>query len=549
MVGCCSADMTRQFLLPDIPEAEKTPLVVLLLGIIEQQNIVIQELEARITVLESELKKLKGQNQRPKISPSKMDKGDPDDQNGDADHDHDKKLNKNHKHRSKIKDLPIDEEVIVFAESVPEGAQFKGYADFIVQDLIIRKKTTKYRLARWILPDGTFYVAKLPESLRRHHFGPALRTFLVSQYYCQHVTQPELLKLLHSWGIDISAGQLSNILTKDKEEFHQEKEDILAAGLESSSQINVDDTGARHQGKNGFCTHIGNELFAWFSSTASKSRINFLTLLRQAHNDFVLDDNAMAYCETQKLPAYVMAIVKKHLATFQDENAFEAGLRKMGISRAAHIKVITEAALVGSILSHGFKIDYRIMSDDAGQFNIFKHALCWIHAERKIKALQPLSKKQSKQFDTVLHDFWEIYNDLKAYKKTPEEMAANRIREKFDRLCLFKTDSLALQKLLKKLAANRTELLLALDYPDLPLHNNLSERDIREYVRMRKTNGSTRSEDGRRCRDTFASIKKTCLKLQVNLWDFLLDRHTKSNQILRLPDLIKLRAISATTVF
>ncbi len=77
-----------------------------------------------------------------------------------------------------------------------------------------------------------------------------------------------------------------------------------------------------------------------------------------------------------------------------------------------------------------------------------------------------------------------------------------------------------------------------LNYPDLPLHNNLSERDIQEYIKKRKISGSARSDDGRRCRDTFASLRKTCLKLKVNFWDYLIDRHTKTFAIPPLSHLI-----------
>ena len=74
--------------------------------------------------------------------------------------------------------------------------------------------------------------------------------------------------------------KLNDFLIEEKDRFHLEKEHILAVGLQVSSYINVDDTGARHKGKNGYCTHIGNEYFSWFESTESKSRINFLKLMR-----------------------------------------------------------------------------------------------------------------------------------------------------------------------------------------------------------------------------------------------------------------------------
>jgi hypothetical protein len=78
------------------------------------------------------------------------------------------------------------------------------------------------------------------------------------------VTQPLILEQLRELGSDISAGQVNRIITEGHDDFHAEKDEILRAGLEVSGHIHVDDTGARHKGKNGYCTHIGNDLFAWF---------------------------------------------------------------------------------------------------------------------------------------------------------------------------------------------------------------------------------------------------------------------------------------------
>ncbi|MGC8659344.1 MAG: IS66 family transposase, partial [Desulfomonilaceae bacterium] len=94
---------------------------------------------------------------------------------------------------------------------------------------------------------------------------------------------------------------------------------------------------------------------------------------------------------------------------------------------------------------------------------------------------------------------------------------------------------------LKRIYKNKSELLLVLDRPDIPLHNNTSETDIREYVKKRKISGSTRSDLGRRSRDTFASLKKTCRKLGVGFWAYLNDRLTGKNSILPLANLISLR--------
>jgi pullulanase/glycogen debranching enzyme len=148
----------------------------------------------------------------------------------------------------------------------------------VVQEIEITVRNTKYLRARYQTPAGESVVGALPESIAGSHFGPTLRSYILTQHYHQHVPQKLLLKQLWEWGVAISSGQLNRLLIHGHERFHEEKAQVLAVGLEVSSHLTVDDTGARHQGNNGYCTHIGNEWFAWFSSTESKSRINFLEL-------------------------------------------------------------------------------------------------------------------------------------------------------------------------------------------------------------------------------------------------------------------------------
>jgi len=114
---------------------------------------------------------------------------------------------------------------------VPPGSRFKGYRDFIVQDLIISSHNTRYRLERWITPAGDTVKAELPIQLGGRHFGPELVRFILYQYHHCQTTQPLLLEQLHEYGIDISAGQIEWILSKGHEQLHEEKDALLKAGL------------------------------------------------------------------------------------------------------------------------------------------------------------------------------------------------------------------------------------------------------------------------------------------------------------------------------
>ena len=222
---------------------------------------------------------------------------------------------------------------------------------------------------------------------------PDLICFILHQYHHQHVTQPLLLEQLHQLGIDISAGELNRILTEGKEAFHQEKAELLPAALAVSTYVQVDDTGARHRGHNGACTQIGNEFFAVFASTESKSRLNFLEILRGPHTDYVINETAVAYWRRQKLPKAMVDRLRRGPHVFADSAAWQARLRQLGITGARHVRIASEGALLGSLIAHGVSPELVVLSDGAGQYDVLVHAACWIHAERPLARMIPYSEE------------------------------------------------------------------------------------------------------------------------------------------------------------
>lgn len=519
---------------PIIPEDEKSPIVLQLLALIEQQASIIQQQAEQIQQLKDEIARLKNQKPKPKIPPSRLEssKRGKKKQSG--------KKRPGSRKRSKTAKLEIHDTLPIEPEDIPEGSVFKDYNDFVVQDLKIKTHNILFRLRTYTTPDGQYVCGKLPEYLNGGHYGPTLISYILDQYYHGHVTQPILLEQLHEFGIEISKGELNNILIENKDDFHQEKNDLLTAGLVVSSYLNVDDTGARHKGKNGYCTHIGNELFSWFESTESKSRINFLKLLRAGHSDYFINMDAITYMEANKLPQKVLKPIIANLgAVFANDSQWDSFLADNGIVTDRHIKIATEGALVGSIIEHGISKKLVIISDDAGQFNVLVHALCWIHAERTINKIIPFTDEAKKDLDAVQDQIWQLYKGLKAYKENPNAKEKKRLEDMFDEIFTTKTHSALLNAALRRIYSNKSELLLVLDRPDIPLHNNTAENAIRDYVKKRKISGSTRSETGRRCRDTFTSLKKTCRKLGVSFWQYLNDRVMKTGLIPKLSDLIR----------
>jgi len=538
--------------LPKISHEDRTPIVDILLELLAWQQIQIDRLE-------HEILKLKGETTKPKIKPSKMDE-DSAKADAEASDDSDKpKKNKGPK-RSKTKYLKIDATFNIHPDTIPEGSTFKGYRDVVIQNIKFETFNTCYRLAQYETVDGSYVSGQLPDEFNGCHFGSDLISFILYQYHHQHVTQPLLLKQLLDLGVDISSGRLSQFITDDLDRFHDEKDELLQAGLSVSAYVHTDDTGARHDGKSGYCTHIGNELFAWFSSTESKSRINFLSCLGQGTDHFyVLNAGAFAYMEEQKLPSILLIRLEREfegevlcslpLAEPADKTVriettldWDKWLDQQGIKTRRHRRIITEGALMGGLLAQGIPATLSIISDDAGQFNVFDHALCWIHAERIINRLIPLNAEHVKAVDNTREQLWQIYRDLKTYKLEPTTGQAEDIKSRFKTMCSTKTAYVTLNLALQRMGNNQHELLRVLDKPYLPLHNNLSERDIRDYVKKRKISGSTRSEAGRRCRDTFASLKKTCLKHKISFWHYLKDRLMGTNNIQPLPDLIRAAA-------
>jgi len=540
VVSCLNAGMSSDGLpkLPkipkvsDLPPDQVTPLVLTLLEIIHYQ-------QERIQQLRDEVARLKGEKARPKIRPSAL--GEP--ARAAKKGKRRKTRRKRRKTRRKTRDLTIHETVNVPPAEVPAGSRFKGYEEFTVQDIRIELHNIRFRMERWETPSGERLVGKLPAELSGRHFGPTLIAYILHQYHHAHVTQPLLLDQLREWGVDMSAGQLSTIITRGKEAFHAEKEELLRVGLQQSDYVHVDDTGARHQGKNGYCTHIGNELFAYFASTDSKSRINFLELLRAGRDGYVLNDDALAYMKAHKLPKGPLALLAGHEHKALDsEEEWLATLTGLGITKPRHVRIATEGALLGRVLEHGSMRDLVVISDDAGQFDVLQHALCWVHAERVFVKLVGFNDAQREALKKVRTEIWEIYAELKAYRTAPDEERKAQIDARFDKLCATKTCFVSLNLALQRMHRNKAELLLVLKRPNTPLQNNLSERDIREYVKKRKISGSTRSDEGRRCRDTFASLKKTCRKHGISFWEYLNDRIRGACQIPPLAELLRQRA-------
>jgi hypothetical protein len=147
---------------------------------------------------------------------------------------------------SKTLKLTIHEERTVPLMTPPQGSRFKGYTDFVVQDLVIHPHVVNFHCERWQTAGGKIMTAPLPAGITGH-FGPELRRFVLAQYHQAQVTMPRLLALLRGFGVIISKRQIVRLLIAGQEAFLDETRDVLRAGLSGAKWITVDDTGARHK--------------------------------------------------------------------------------------------------------------------------------------------------------------------------------------------------------------------------------------------------------------------------------------------------------------
>nr|WP_235917041.1 MULTISPECIES: transposase [Brucella] len=411
--------------------------------------------------------------------------------------------------------------------------------DCVVRDLVVRAEVVRYRRECWLTPDGRTITAPLPAGIQGG-FGPNLRRFCLMLDSHGQVTSQRLTSLLNNVGVAISKRQVIRFLTQRLDGFHAEDAAVLHAGLVSAPYVTVDDTGARHANRNFYTTHIGGEHFCAFRTAPSKSRLNFLALLRGNYQDYVLNDAAFTFLEDRQVdPALLARLKTREPRCFANQVSFLTYLAEHGIDIFDRdiIRPFAEAGIWGAIRHHGLVGKAVIVSDDAGQFRVGTHALCWVHAERLLHKLMPATPRQVKHVETMRELIWLFYKQLKNYQRSPSRRAAQGLKVRFDRIFSIRTGYDDLDKLLSRLKRRRAELLRVLERPETPLHTNASERDLRGCVIKRKISGGTVSRDGRQARDSMLGLMKTCQKLGLSFWHYLGDRLGISNEEQPIPSL------------
>jgi len=490
----------------------------------EKLNASLTKLRAENQAIKDELARLKKLPPRPPQKPSGMDKATERGGSDGGDATKAKGEKSSRRRGSQLDKLTIGATIVVRA-TAPEGSRHKGYEDIVVQDLSLSPHVTRYRRERWETPDGKTIIAALDPGIVGG-YGPNLHRLILALHFSGQVTCERMVALLHGMGVVISKRQVVRLLTAKLETFRVEDEAVLKAGL-TGPFVTVDDTSARHAGKSGYTTQIGSDRFTTFRTGPSKSRLAFLSRLCGDTALYVINEAALRYMDDRQLPQTLIAKFADHKQRIFTRPAdWERHLQELGLTdlnvAPNPVLIATEGALWGAIRHQGLLQDAVIVSDDAGQFRVGVHALCWVHAERLVHKLIPANDQERNAIEVAKRMIWWFYRSLREYKRAPSAQQALILRARFDRI--FKrrrTGYVTLDRLLRRLFRNKDKLLRVLDRPEIPLNTNASENDIRAFVTKRKISGQTVSPNGRDARDIMLGLARTCMKLKLSFFDYL----------------------------
>jgi hypothetical protein len=514
-----------------------------LLNLIETLNQEILELKGQNQELRDEINRLKGEQGKPTIKPNKKDPG-------QYSSEKERKKPKKRKKRSKKDRIKTHERQICSVDKalLPQDALFKGYDRVIVQDIKFEANNTLFMKEKYYSPSlKKSYLASLPPGYEGE-FGPTIKALALKLYFDANMTQPRILDLFADAKINISAGQLSNFLIKGHDTFHKEKDAVYEAGLQSSPWHHMDETVTRFNAQNYYCQILCNPLYTAYFTTENKTRLTVIDVLTNfRERSFLLNRESVTYFDIFKLPIPVIQQLKsfpQDLPLGQDKffDLLDQYLPQLGPHQRNHI--IDAAAIAAYHAQMEFPAVRLLICDDAPQFKLVTEqlALCWVHDGRLYKKLDPCISDNRKLLDSFLEKYWDFYRQLLKYRDNPTSKKHVRLDKKFDNLFSTETGYYALDQRIAKTKDKKSSMLIVLDHPEIPLHNNPAELGARTRVRKRVVSFGTRTICGTKAWDTFMTLSATAKKLGINSFNYLYDRISGSFQIPALADIISQRA-------
>ncbi len=525
-----------------IEEEKAREIIGKLLNISEELATALREAQAEIQRLRDENNRLRGEQGKPKVKGSTAKR-----QEEDHSSEKERRSTRARHKRSKKAEIRIDREetLVVAAESMPEDAEFKGYADVIVQDIRLETDNVLFHKAKYYsATKRQSYQAELPKGYEGQ-YGPGIRSLCLTLYYGMQASEPKILEFFAHVGIEVSEGEVSNWISQEQTCFHAEKEAVCEAGLASSPYQQTDDTLTRVDGQNQHCHVVCNPVYTAYHTRPGKDRLTVLDVLRNGRTRlFRINAEALGYLKNQlnwsKATWYRLQgwVAEESLDEATFLKRLETELPGLG---QQHRKLLLDAAAIAAYHAEvGCPVVRVLICDDAPQFNWLTEQMmqCWVHEGRHYKKLSPIVALHRQQVEDFLKRFWDYYHQLLAYQKAPSPEEHAHLLTEFDTLFDPHTGYQALDQRIAKTKLKKDTLLLVLQHPELPLHNNAAELAVRQRVRKRDVSFGPRTQAGVRAWDTFATLAATTHKLGVSFYHYIQDRISATNQIPPLADLI-----------
>jgi len=527
--------------------------LVTLLNLVERLAMENQQLQEEVKQLREEIRRLKGDPKLPN-APAKK----PPPKNISSEDERKRRQDKSSSMRTSrrtFKNLTVHEEIIcpVRKDELPDDARFIGYDDLVVQDVIVHPHNTRFRRERYYSARlDRWYLGTLPDGYQGE-FGPHLKALAIALKYVGNMSEPKVLEFFETFGVQISSGTISNILTHLSEPFEQEKADLYRAGLESTFFQQIDDTSATVAGKKHHTQIVCNPLYTAYFTTPRKDRLTILDVLRDfAPRAFRFNEETDRLLRQLRVAEKLIRQLPDLFATDRDyeQSEIDALLEPLfpdpNKGRIHRQHILEAAAIAAYHHQQDIPLVKVLVCDDAGQFKLLTDALalCWIHEGRHYQKLDPVVPLHQQKLAGFRDRFWDYYAQLAEYRRSPSAERADELAAEFEALFSTVTGYEALDLRIAKTLAKKESLLTVLSHPEVPLHNNASELGARVSARRRDVSLHTKSAAGTRAMDVFTTIVQTAKKLGVSAYEYLFDRISGQLELPSLASLIRARAHS-----